>query len=341
MLKDLGVGTFEIADLDAGGDFGKVLVVLDKRDYAVSVSQARASLTDGNANAASNRINVPITTVSTRSGLVSARANLASAEAGLNVAKESLEAARANVDQAQANSDRAESDLKRYQQLVEHQDVSRQQYDQALATEKTNKAQLASAKANLSGAEQAVVQSQLRVEQAKADFATAQTAPQQVESIRARAESALAQAELRKAQLEQAELNLSYTEIRAPRDGIIGKKTVEAGQNVVAGQQLMELVPADDIWVTANFKETQLRRMEPGQPVEVSVDAYGKKYHGKVTSIGGATGDRFSLLPPENATGNYVKVVQRIPVRIDLEGADIADKKLHPGMSVIPKVKVQ
>lgn len=184
-----------------------------------------------------------------------------------------------------------------------------------------------------------------RTEQAKADLRSAQTAPQHVSLIRAQADAADAQVEQRRAQLAQAQLNFSYTIIRSPVTGIIGKKSVEVGQNVSIGQEMLEVVPLDDIWVTANFKETQLEHMRPGQRVKIKVDAYGRTWSGHVTNMGGGTGSVFSLLPPENATGNYVKVVQRVPVRIDFdrtEGQDFnAEGLLKPGLSVEPDVRVR
>src|SRR6266478_5109749 len=169
--------------------------------------------------------------------------------------------------------------------------------------------------------------------------------PTQISQSRARALAADAQVEQRRAQIEQAELNLGYTLIRSPVTGIVGKKTVEIGQNVSVGQELLTVVPLEDIWVTADFKETQLEHMRPGQPVEIKVDAYGRAWKGRVTNLGGGTGSVFSLLPPENATGNYVKVVQRVPVRIDFDHTDgqdfNAEGMLKPGLSVVPDVRVR
>jgi len=235
--------------------------------------------------------------------------------------------------------------LVRYEQLVAKEDISRQQYDAAVAAATANRAAVASATAGVQAAEEGVRQAQGKLLQASDDLRSAQTAPQQVSLIRARAESADAQVLQRRAQLAQTQLNLSYTVIRSPVTGIIGKKTVEVGQNVSIGQELVQVVPLDDVWVTANFKETQLARMRPGQPVEIKVDAYGRSWKAHVTNMGGGTGSVFSLLPPENATGNYVKVVQRVPVRIDFdrsEGQDFnAEGLLKPGLSVEPDVSVR
>ncbi|HEV3216298.1 MAG TPA: HlyD family secretion protein, partial [Vicinamibacterales bacterium] len=180
-----------------------------------------------------------------------------------------------------------------------------------------------------------------RITQADASIESAMTAPKQVAVSEARAKSALAQVAQKKALVDQARLNLSYCTIVAPVSGIVGKKTVELGQNISPGQQLMAVVSLDDVWVTANFKETQLSQMKPGQRVRVTVDADGRTYTGKIVAVGGASGSRFSVLPPENATGNYVKVVQRIPVRINLDAGQNGDHRLRPGMSVAPKVYVE
>jgi membrane fusion protein (multidrug efflux system) len=190
-------------------------------------------------------------------------------------------------------------------------------------------------------AQQQVTQAQGRLVQAQASWANAKTAPRQMQVIRARAASALAEAQRKKADLDQAALNLQYTKIIAPVNGIVSNRTVEVGQNVAPGQELLKVINLDDIWITADFKETQLRRMKVGQPVDIQVDANGKTYHGKVDSIAGASGARFSLLPPENATGNYVKVVQRIPVKIVLDPGSNSQHELRPGMSVTPKVRIR
>ncbi len=232
--------------------------------------------------------------------------------------------------------------------MVAKDEISQQQYDTSVSTAEAAKATLDARTAAVSEAEQNIRVAQSAVEaasakiiQADASVQAAMTAPQQVAVSQTRAKSAQAQVAQRRALLDQAKLNLSYCTIVAPVSGIVGKKTVEVGQNISPGQQLMAVVPLDDIWVTANFKETQLRRMKPGQVVKFSVDAYSREYTGKVEGVGGASGSRFSLLPPENATGNYVKVVQRIPVRINLEPGQNDDHRLRPGMSVDPKVYVE
>jgi len=324
---------------------GDVLVTIDPEDYKIAVDQAQASFADAMASAASFRFNVPITSVTTQSSLDSAGTAVSNAQAGLKAAGQNLDSAKAALEQAEANSTKSRADLVRYEQLVAKEDISRQQYDAAVAAATANRAAVASATAGVQAAEEGVRQAQGKLLQASDDLRSAQTAPQQVSLIRARAESADAQVLQRRAQLAQTQLNLSYTVIRSPVTGIIGKKTVEVGQNVSIGQELVQVVPLDDVWVTANFKETQLARMRPGQPVEIKVDAYGRSWKAHVTNMGGGTGSVFSLLPPENATGNYVKVVQRVPVRIDFdrsEGQDFnAEGLLKPGLSVEPDVSVR
>ena len=319
----------------------EVLVIIDPEDFQVAMDQAKAALDDAKASAASSHWNVPITSVTVGSNLDSAETAVTNAEAALKAAEHNYESAKAALVQAEANAVKSDSDLERYKQLVAKEDISRQLYDQAVAAATGNRAAVTSAQATVQAAEQAVRQSEGKLVQAKADLRTAQTAPQQVSLTVARANAADAQVQQRQAELAQAQLNFSYTIIRSPVTGIIGKKTVEVGQNVSIGQEMLEVVPLDDIWVTANFKETQLAHMRPGQPVEVHVDAYGHTWSGHVTNMGGGTGSVFSLLPPENATGNYVKVVQRLPVRIRFAKGQDPNHLLRPGMSVEPTVMVK
>jgi membrane fusion protein (multidrug efflux system) len=331
---------------------GDVLVKIDPRDYEVAVSQAQANLADAAASLENARTDLPIVSTNTESQLQTARSSRADANAGLLSAERQFEAAQARlqtteaqVNEAQANYKKAADDAARYKLLVDKDEISRQTYDQAVQTADAAKATVAAqnaavleARHNAGVAEAAIQQAQAKIPQADASIQSALTRPQQVSQSESRAKSAAAKVAELQAQLDQAKLNLSYTIIVAPVSGIVGKKTAEIGQNVSPGEQLMAVVPLDDVWVTANFKETQLRKMKPGQKVKFSVDAYDHEYTGHVTGIGGASGSRYSLLPPENATGNYVKVVQRIPVRIDLEPNENKDHRLRPGMSVDPKV---
>ncbi len=334
---------------------GDVLVRIDPEDYEVAVAKAEADLADAEATLQGSRTDIPITSTNTasqlktaNSGHVDARAALAGAQRQLNASHARLDTARAQVREAQADYKKASDDEARYKLLVAKDEISQQQYDTSVSTAAAAKATVdarvaavAEAEQNISVAQSAVEEANARISQAEASVQAAMTAPQQVAVTQSRAKSAEAQVAQRKALLDQAKLNLSYCTIVAPVSGIVGKKTVEVGQNVSPGQQLMAVVPLDDVWVIANFKETQLRRMKAGQVAKFDVDAYGREYTGKVEGLGGASGSRFSLLPPENATGNYVKVVQRIPVRIHLDPGQNDDHRLRPGMSVDPKVYIE
>jgi membrane fusion protein (multidrug efflux system) len=334
---------------------GDVLVRIDPRDYEVAVAKAEADLRDAEASLETSRIDIPITNTNTasqlktaNSGRVDATAFVLGAERQLSAARARLDSAQAQVREAQANVKKTGDDVARYKLLVDKNEIPRQQYDTAVAAADAAQATLDArnagvheAQQNIDVAQSAVEQAHQRITQADASIDAAGTAPQQVAVSQSRAKSALAQVAQKKALLDQAKLNLTYCTIVAPVTGIVGKKTVELGQNISPGQQLLAVVPLDDIWVTANFKETQLNRMNPGQRVRFSVDAYDREYRGRIVAVGGASGSRFSLLPPENATGNYVKVVQRIPVRINLEPGQNDDHRLRPGMSVDPKVYLQ
>ena len=322
---------------------GDTIAELDPKDFDVAVENAEAALAIARANAAAANVNVPLTSINTGSTLRSSDADVSGAHAGVQQAQQQLAGATATVAQAQANLTKADADLARYKPLVEKDVISKQQWDAAVAADDGAKAALANAQAAESAAADGVRAARDREGQSEAQHKAAETGPQQVEVQNARAKAAQAQVEQAQAQLDQAELNLSYTKIVAPANGIITRKSVEIEQNVSTGQNLLTLVSLDDLWITANFKETQLRHMSAGEPVEIEVDATGKTYHGKVTQIGGATGSVLSLFPPENATGNYVKVVQRIPVRIDFSDLKNEDPNqlLRPGLSVEPKVRVK
>ena len=322
---------------------GTVIAEIDPADYKVAVENAEASLASAKANAVAARVNVPITSINTGSTLRSAGSDVAGAQASVSQAQSQVAAAHARVVQAQANEVKANQDLERYKPLVAKDVISKQQYDAAVAQADADKAAVADAIASEQAAKDAVNVANQRVTQAQSQFKSAETGPQQVAAQNARANQADAQVKAAQAQLDQANLNLSYAKIVAPVDGIITRKSLELNQNISPGQNLMTLVSLDDLWVTANFKETQLRHIAPKQKVEVEVDSTGRKYSGTVTQIGGATGSVLSLFPPENATGNYVKVVQRVPVRIDFTDLANEDKDhlLRPGLSVEPKVRVK
>src|SRR5580700_1221636 len=320
---------------------GTVLVEIDPADYQVAYERAKADFEDAQAAAVAAGVNVPITSVNTTSQVSATEADVNSARAGIQVAQQQFEAAKAQLQQAQANNVKAQNDLGRYKQLVEKQEISQQQYDQATAAAQASEAGVEAARASADAAQQEVTQAQGKLVQARANWSYANTAPKQMEITRARATSALAEAQRKKADLDQASLNLQYTKIVAPVNGIVSNRTVEVGQNVAPGQELMKIINLDDVWITANFKETQLRQMKVGQRVTIDVDANGRSYNGKVDSVAGASGARFSLLPPENATGDYVKVVQRIPVKIVLDPGANNDHQLRSGMSVNPKVWIR
>jgi membrane fusion protein (multidrug efflux system) len=322
---------------------GDPIAELDPRDYQVAVENAQAALASAQANAAAAQVNVPLTSINTTSNLGSAGADVSGAHASVSQAEQQLQASVARVAQANANNVKAQSDLVRYKPLVAKDVISKQQYDAAVAAADAAAASVADAEASQKAAADGVRVAHDREAQAQALMKYAETGPQQVAAQSARARQAQAQVEQAQAQLDQARLNLGYTKIVAPVAGIVTSKSVEINQNVSVGQNLMTLVSLEDIWITANFKETQLEHMRAGQPVEIHVDATGKNYSGKVTQIGGATGSVLSLFPPENATGNYVKVVQRLPVRIDLTDLknEDPDHNLRPGLSVEPKVRVK
>jgi membrane fusion protein, multidrug efflux system len=335
---------------------GDLLVQIDPRDYQVAVDRAKAELADAQANAAAARTGVPIARVETGAGVVTATGSVAQAQAGVAGAEREVQVAQANLVAAQAHQREREAtavkaakDVDRLRPLVEKDEIPRQQFDAAVAAADAARAAADAAKSDITAAEGAITVAQQRVaqaqgtaEQARAGLQTARTAPQQLQVTQAHAASADARVQQEQAALAQAELNLQYTTVTAPTEGVVSRKSVEIGQVVQGGQPLLALVNLTDTWITANFKETQLTNMRPGQRAEVSVDALGgRTFRGHVDSIAAATGAKFSLLPPENATGNFVKVVQRIPVKIVIEAGEDPEHLLRPGMSVTPTVFVR
>lgn len=316
---------------------GDVLVEIDPTDYQVALAQAQANLANAEATAKSLNITVPITSVNSSSQLQFTASGIEDARAAVSAAEKQLSAAHEQVEAALANDVKAQDDLRRYKLLVDKREVAPQIYDQALASAKSSTANVAATQASESAAQQFVQQAESRLTQATANHQNAQTGPQQVSSTKARVQAAIADVQEKRALVQQAELNLQYTKIVAPVTGEVNK-TVVVGLNVEPGQQLLTVVPLDEVWVTANFKETQLEHMVVGQKADIHVDSYGTTLHGHVDSIAGATGPLFSLLPPENATGNYVKIVQRVPVKIVLEPGENRERKLRPGMNVVPDV---
>lgn len=320
---------------------GTLLAQIDPADYEVALGSAQATLANDRATADASEVNVPITSVNTVSQITSAQADVDNSRAAISASEKQLAAARAALLQAEANNAKAQDDVRRYKPLVDKQEISEQLYTQAVQSANATAAAADVAAANVQAAQDAVTQAQGRLNQAVAALDAARTGPQQVRIQQSHALAAAALADKSREALQQARLNLSYTRIFAPVDGLVAKRSVQVGQYVVPGQQLLAVIPLDDIWVTANFKETQLRNVRPGEPVQIFVDAYGRNYNGHVESIAGGTGAIFSLLPPENATGNYVKVVQRVPVRLRFEQGQDPDHQLRPGLSVQPKVKVK
>jgi membrane fusion protein (multidrug efflux system) len=328
---------------------GQVLVRLDPRDYQAKVSQASAAVGVAQSQARGASVGVPLTRETTLSGTSSAEEQVKAAQADYDEAKAEYDRAansdiafaRSGVDSAQATYDRAQADLNRMRPLADKEEISRQQFDSYVAAARVAESDLKAGKDKLAAATQeaetkraGMLASQARIGQARAGVSQAQAAQKQVDVRVADVASASANIEQARANLQAAELNLSYTTIFAPADGVVTKKSVEVGQVLQPGQGLLMLVPLNDVWVTANYKETQLREVRPGQKTEVNVDLTGKTYPGRVDSIASATGTKMSLLPPENATGNYVKVVQRIPVKIVLDPIPGGNSILRPGMNV-------
>jgi len=332
---------------------GQILVKLDPRDYQTALDQAKAQLALAEADARSAGIEVPRTQLNVQSGTSSAEAQLAGAQADLMRAETSYDQAKtadlawaqANVEKSKANAALAQADLERYTPLLQKGEISKQQFDAAKANADATASALKADQEKLAQAERGIEISRAQLDAAKAKVAQAQAGviaakadTRNVIIRQADAQGKIAKVEQARAAVEAAQLNLEYATVVAPVDGVATHKQVEVGQIVQQGQGLMVVVPLHDVWITANFKETQLRSMKPGQKAEVTVDTYGKTFSGHVDSIAGATGAVLSLLPPENATGNYVKVVQRVPVKIVLDPIPQEKAVLRPGMNVVATV---
>jgi membrane fusion protein (multidrug efflux system) len=328
---------------------GQVLVQIDPADYQAAVDQAKAALALAESEARSAGVDVPRITESTNSDTSNANAQLAGARADLMRAQSTyqmsqtadLAYAQANIEKSKANAELAKADLARYLPLMEKGEISKQQYDAAKANADATASALTAdeqkldqAKRNVDVARAEMDAAQARVQQAEAGVATAHADLRRVAMSSADAQAKLAKVDQARASLAAAQLNLSYCNVVAPVDGVATHKQVENGQIVQQGQGLLVVVPLQDVWVTANFKETQLRNMKPGQKAYIKSDTYGKTFSGHLDSISGATGAVISLLPPENATGNYVKIVQRIPVKIILDPIPQDVAILRPGMNV-------
>ena len=318
-------------------DEGSTLVEIDPKDYEVALARAQASLDNSEAAARSLNIDVPISSVDTSSQLKFTSSDIENAQAAIQAADKEAAAAHARLLEAQAENVKAQEDVTRYRLLLAKDEVPKQVYDHAYAAAASDAAAVAAAEASEAAALQAVQEARSRLIEAQARYEDAQAGPQRVASTRAKALAAVADVHQKRAAVEQAQLNLGYTKILAPVTGEVTKKVV-VGLNVEPGEQLLTVVPLDQVWITANFKETQLKHMRVGQKAKIDLDSNGRTYDGHVDSIAGATGPLFSLLPPENATGNYVKIVQRIPVKIVLEPGENRDRQLRPGMNVEAKV---
>lgn len=314
---------------------GQVLVRIDPRDAQAAVDQARAKLALAESQARAAGVSVPWTQETTASGQSSADANLARAQAADDRARTAdIAYARANVEKSRAHADLGRANLERMKPLAEKAEISKQQFDAVQAEARVAESTLQADLEKLAQAERNVEITRATLDAAKAGVGAARANIRQVSVRQADAQAALASVQQAKAALEAADLQLNYMTIVAPVDGVVTHKQVQPGQIVQAGQGLLVIVPLHKVWVTANFKETQLAKMHPGQKAYVKVDTYGETFTGRVDSIAGATGSRLSLFPPENATGNYVKVVQRIPVKIVLDQIPQDQAVLRPGMNV-------
>jgi len=320
---------------------GTVLAEIDPADFQAERDRAQAEYDRLQAGSVAAEKDIAVTSSGSTGRLDLAHAAVSEAEDSVASEQASLQAAQARLAGAEANFKRAEADRQRYEKLLAKHEISQSEYDRVATEASTDREAVTAGRAETLAAQKRIAQAQSRLAERKADLLSAGSAPQQIASSRARAAAAISEAARARAQLTTAQLNLGYTKIIAPVSGIIGRKTVEAGQRVQPGQQLLTIIPVDDIWVTANFKETQLQKMKSGESVTFRADASGRDYRGHIDSLGGATGSRFSLLPPENASGNYVKVVQRVPVRIVLEPGQNDDHRLRPGMSVEARVRLR
>lgn len=321
---------------------GQTLVDLDPKDYRVDLERAQAAYQQAQAQIAAENPNIPITATTSQTTVDTARAEVANAEAAVAGAERDREAELGRLAQSEANNANAQSEVARYKKLADKDEVSAEQYDQKLMSARSAAAAVTSEQAAVAAAQKEIDQRRATLAQAQARLNQAiHNAPQQVAIQRATVQSRVAAASTAKAALDQAALALQYTKILAPIAGVVGRKAVEVGQRVMPGQELLAIVPLNDIWVTANFKETQLRNMHPGQSVRIHVDAFNTDYDGYVDSLPPASGEKYSIIPPENASGNFVKVVQRLPVRIRFKPGQDPQHRLRPGMSVEPKVWVK
>jgi membrane fusion protein, multidrug efflux system len=320
---------------------GDVLVELDPTDLAVAVDQAKAGVAQAAAQLQVEDPSIPITETSNVTAVASASSELASASAGLSGSQKDVDQATARLVAAEGNARLAELERQRGEDLLKAQAIPRSDVDKRVTTAVTAAADVQAAQQALAAAREKVAQQRAQLGATKSRLSEVKkNAPRQVATRRASVLYRQANLDLAKAQLAQAELNLGYAKILSPVAGVVAKKAVTVGDHVAPGQQLLAIAQIGVLWVTANFRETQLERIAIGQPVEMHVDALSADLTGKVESLGGTTGSRLSVLPPENASGNYVKVVQRIPVRIRLDPGQPGLDRLRPGMSAVPKIRV-
>ena len=321
---------------------GQVLVDLDPRDYLAALEQARANLAQAQAAVRAQQPNVPITTTTQSTAVSTAELALDSAVANVAAAEQTYRSALADLEQAEANATNASAEEERYRLLVGKQEVSREIYDERATTARADNALVQSRRATADAALKSITQAQATLDEARQRAQEAQhNLPRQIAAQRATLNTREANVVAAQAQVDQALLNLQYCKIVAPADGIVGNKTVQVGSQVSPGQEMLAITETNDMWVTANFKETEIRNMHSGQSVTIHVDALSEDFNGYVEALPGGTGAIYSLLPPENATGNYVKVVQRLPVRIRFKKGQPYEDRLRPGMSVEPKVWIK
>src|SRR5882762_5635605 len=318
---------------------GQLVAEMDSRDYEVTLEQAQAQLLKAQADLRAENPNIPITQSSSQTSISTSQSEVLNAEAGVAAAEREQSAALSRLQETEANNAKAQSDVGRYKSLVEKEEVSRSEYDQVIATAKALAASVDSARSSSEAAQKVVEQRRAQLDQARSQMTLANvSAPNQIAISKANLQSKQADVQAKQADVDRAQLDLSYCRIVSPVAGVVSKRVAEVGEHVSKGQRLLTLADLGDLWVTANFKESQLKQMHAGQSVTVAVDAYDEKFEGTVEAMPGATGSITSLLPPENASGNYVKVVQRLPVRIRFKAGQQGLERLRPGMSVVPKV---
>ena len=319
-----------------------MLAEIDPSDYQVALQRVEANLAQSQAQLRAANPGIGITQTTSETTVSTSQAEILQAQAGISGAERDYQSDLAKLRDAEAKAAKAQADLARYKLLVAKDEVSREEYDQKVAAAQSAAAIVESAREGAASSQQVIdqrkailMQAQSRLQQAR------QNAPRQVAVQQANVQSQRAGEQASRAAVNEARLNLQYTKLIAPVSGLVGRKAVEVGMRVQPGQQLLAIVPLDDIWVTANYKETQLKRVRANLRATIHVDALGRDFEGYVDSLPAATGSRFSLLPAENATGNYVKVVQRLPVRLRFKPGQDRDHLLRPGMSVEPKIWLQ